>query len=175
MNHPTKALRAAAAIVAVAAVCSLATADSIRFLADTYLESDGSQAIDTGIRPTTNMTVEVEFSPLAAPGTTWLFGSISDASSMAYGVYLQGSTVHFAGGAHGGTINYWDTSVKTTASRFKSVYNFATRRVYLYSGDTELFSGWGVQIAAPAVATNELTLALFCHHGYQMTYSDRFT
>ena len=61
-------------------------------MADTYLQSDGTQYIDTGYIGSTNLRVEVVFEPVLTNGTRYLFGSASNGSGMSpmkYGFYVQ--------------------------------------------------------------------------------------
>ena len=56
----------------------------IRHMADTYLQSDGTQIIDTGFIATTNMRVEVVFEPINpdfTKYTRYVWGSNASASS----------------------------------------------------------------------------------------------
>ena len=50
--------------LAAVALCAGADEARIRHMADTYLQSDGTQIIDTGYIASTNMRVEVVFTPL---------------------------------------------------------------------------------------------------------------
>ena len=126
-------------LVAAVVLCAGADEARIRHMADTYLQSDGTQYIDTGYIGTTNMRVEVEFEPVITNGTRYLFGSASNGagnSPMKYGLYVQNGGISFtsgtgAGGAWG---DGWFGIGKVTRSHYKAIYDYPKRRAELWSG-----------------------------------------
>ena len=73
----------------------------IRHMADTYLQSDGTQIIDLGLLATTNMRFEAVYEPTLTNGTRYLFGSAANqanGSKMKYGVYVQNGATSSASG-----------------------------------------------------------------------------
>lgn len=136
-----------AAMAAVAYGNALADgATRIRLMADTFLRSDGTQIIDTGYIASTNMRVEVEFTPEHAEFTAYtdyLWGSF--ASGMRYGNYIQcndassrNGVVAFSSGADGNV--GWHGNYPATRSRFKTVFDYPSRTIETWSGDAKVFT-----------------------------------
>ena len=67
--------------LAAVALCAGADEARIRHMADTYLQSDGTQYIDTGYIGSTNLRVEVVFEPVLTNSTRYLFGSASNGAA----------------------------------------------------------------------------------------------
>ena len=165
----------------VAAVVASAGADEnrIRYMSDTYLQSDGTQAIDIGLLATTNMRMEVVFEPTLTNGTRYLFGSASSTagnSPMKYGFYVQNGPFSFTSGT-GGTGGNWNagwygTKIAGTRSRFKAVYDFPTKTGELWSGDVRVYSV--TTLTTPGFETNTCTVTLFCNHSNPTSYVDPF-
>ena len=92
-------------LVAAVALCAGADEARVRHMADTYLQSDGTQYIDTGYIGSTNLRVEVVFEPVLTNSTRYLFGSASNGagnSPMKYGLYVQNGGISFTSGTGAG-------------------------------------------------------------------------
>lgn len=153
MKKSVESRPVATAAIAFAALCAAvpfaANADTtrIRHLADTYLRSDGTQLIDTGYIASTNMRVEVEFTPEHAEFTAYtdyLWGSF--ASGMRYGNYIQcnnassrNGVVSFSSGADG-NVGWQGGDYPATRSRFKTVFDYPNRTIETWSGDAKVFT-----------------------------------
>ena len=150
----------------------------IRHMADTYLQSDGTQIIDLGLLATTNMRFEAVYEPTLTNGTRYLFGSAANqanGSKMKYGVYVQNGATSSASGTGAG-VNWlagWvNTGTKPTRSRFKAVYDFPSRTGELYSGDTRVWNY--TSLLTPGFETNNCTVTLFGNHQEPGLYGDFF-
>lgn len=156
-------------LAAAVALCAGAeeTVGSIRHMADTYLQSDCTQYIDTGYIGTTNMRVEVVFEPVVTNGTRYLFGSasnISGNSPMKYGVYVQNGGISFSSGTGAG-VNWssgWFSVGKVSRSHYKAVYDYPKRTAELWSGDVRIYNH--TSLASPGFETNTCTVTIFCNH-----------
>lgn len=152
MKKSVESRPVATAAIAFAALCAAvpfaANADTtrIRHLADTYLRSDGTQLIDTGYIASTNMRVEVEFTPEHAEFTSYtdyLWGAF--ASGMRYGNYIQCNNASSRNGviafASGSDVNSgWHGNYPATRSRFKTVFDYPSRTIETWSGDAKVFT-----------------------------------
>ena len=119
--------------IAVGASADGATS-RIRHMADTYLESDGSQIIDTGYIASTNMRVEVVFTPLENQYTTytryvWGSNASGDPVKLRCSTYVQcndatkmNGAVSFITGALTNT-NWQGGSSPSTRARYKAVFD----------------------------------------------------
>ena len=155
--------------VGLAVVVMGAGADEarIRHMADTYLQSDGTQYIDTGYIGSTNLRVEVVFEPVLTNSTRYLFGSASNGagnSPMKYGLYVQNGGISFtsgtgAGGAWG---EGWFGIGKVTRSHYKAIYDYPKRRAELWSGDVQVYTQTALH--TPGFETNNCTMTIFCNH-----------
>ena len=165
-----------AAIFAMATTPLLADMMRVRHLSDTYLKSDGTQFIDTGLYPTTNMAFEVEFEPEIDGTVRYLFGSYGDGSTMAYGLFMQNRTICFVHGTRTSTgwSNTKDGGAITAPARYKVTYSLADRSILMYSGDSWQFNNWGVKLNDPGIATNNCSLGLFGNHKTPTMAGDLF-
>ena len=164
--------------IAVGAYADAATG-RIRHMADTYLQSDGSQVIDLGILATTNMRVEAVFEPTLTNGTRYLFGSAGNAANssiMKYGMYVQNSKISFASGTGrntGGWSSGWHgPGYLATHSRFKVVYDLQKKSAGLFSGEASVWSNSSLVGFGPE--TNDCTVTLFGNHINTTGYTDLF-
>ena len=164
------------AAVAVGAYADVATG-RIRHMADTYLQSDGSQVIDLGILATTNMRYEAVFEPTLTNGTRYLFGSAATqttSSPMKYGLYVQVGNISFASGTGAG-VNWgagWHGMGKVSYSHYRAVYDCSKRTAELWSGETRIWNTTG--LLTPGFETNTCTVTLFCNHQAPTIYGDFF-
>ena len=154
-------------LVAVVALCAGADEVRIRHMADTYLQSDGTQYIDTGYIGSTNLRVEVVFEPVLTNGTRYLFGSASNGSGMSpmkYGLYVQNGGMSFASGtgAGGAWGEGWFGIGKVTRSHYKAIYDYPKRRAELWSGDVQVYTQTALH--TPGFETNNCTMTIFCNH-----------
>ncbi|MBR0504089.1 MAG: hypothetical protein IJJ84_01690 [Kiritimatiellae bacterium] len=165
-----------------AAVAMFAYADEavghIRHMADTYLQSDGTQYIDTGYIGSTNLRVEVVFEPVLTNGTRYLFGSASSGNGMSpmkYGLYVQNGSISFTSGT-GGTGGTWGEGWygmgKVTRSHYKAIYDYPKMRAELWSGDVQI--NQATPIRNPGFETNNCTLTIFCNHYGPGSFGDWF-
>ena len=170
IRHSFAARHFAAATAAAALGAAFAPsseADTIRHMADTYLKSDGTQFIDTGIRVSTNMCFEAEFEPeLDSTSNRFLFGSYGAGSDMTYGIFMHLSAgMKFCGGTYGSEI--WPPiapGAVTAPARYKATYNMTERTVLLYTEDSWQFNNGGNQMLSFGSATNNCTLGIFGNH-----------
>ena len=177
MNATT--LRSFAASAAIAATLSTgaaisASADSaeplhIRHLADTYLQSDGTQAINLEYYANPKTRVEVVFEPVSTNGTSYVFGSaFSSASDFQEGLYMQNGEVNFiCGDLWSGTGNAWGlgSGVKATRSRFTAILDVKGSSATLKSGDSIV---WSKAIASTRTKTDNIPLHVFANpHPYR--------
>ena len=144
--------------VGLAALATGAFADAatgrIRHMADTYLQSDGTQIIDTGYIASTNMRVEVVFEPINpdfTKYTRYVWGSNASASSsgaaqMRFSTYVQNNDaakryggVMFISGASSNTT--WQGGISATRSRIKAVLDYRNRVIEQWSGDVKCWNG----------------------------------
>ena len=153
-GHVRKLAALLAVGIAVGAYADGATS-RIRHMADTYLQSDGTQIIDTGFIASTNMRVEVVFTPLEKQYTTytryvWGSNASSTPASLRCSTYVQcqnaanmNGLVSFISGASTNTT--WQGggvgSCPTTRSRYKAVLDYRKRAVEMWSGETKVWSG----------------------------------
>lgn len=164
-NRSVNALLAALAAI-VFSGASPFRADTIRHMADTYLKSDGSQFIDTGLYITTNMSIQVEFEPEIDNIVRYLFGSYGDGSTMAYGLFLQNGKICFCHGTRASTgwSNSADGGAITAQGRYKVTYDLRKRSILMHAGDSWQFNNWGVKLKDPGIETNNCTLGIFGNH-----------
>lgn len=159
---------AAAVTAALGAATTLANADTIRHMADTYLKSDGTQFIDTGIYVTTNMCLEAEFEPeLDSTSNRFLFGSYGAGSDMTYGIFIhQSQGIKFCAGtyANGDWIQTDNHGVITAPARYKATYNMTERTILLYAEDSWQFNNSGNKMKGFGSAANNCTLGIFGNH-----------
>lgn len=152
--------------LAVVFAATTASADRIRCMADTYIQSDGTQFIDTGLYVTTNMSIEVVFEPEIDGTVRYLFGSYGSGSTMSYGLFMQNRKICFVHGARAsaGWSNTGDAGVITAPARYKATYSLAERSILMYTGDSWQFNNWGVKLKSPGIETNNCTLGIFANH-----------
>ena len=116
----------------------------IRYLADTYLQSDGTQAVNLEYYANPKTRVVAVFEPISTNGTAYVFGSaFSSASDFQEGLYMQNGEVNFiCGDLWSGTGNAWGlgSGVKATRSRFTAILDIKGSYVTLKSGDSAVFS-----------------------------------
>ncbi len=155
-------------LVAAVALCAGADEARIRHMADTYLQSDGTQYIDTGYIGSTNLRVEVVFEPVLTNGTRYLFGSASNGggmSPMKYGFYVQIGNMSFTSGTGAGVnwgTGWHGTNTKSSRSHFKAIYDYPKRTAELWSGDVRVWNTTG--LVTPGFETNNCTMTIFCNH-----------
>ena len=165
-------------LLAVAALHAGADEVRIRHMADTYLQSDGTQYIDTGYIGSTNLRVEVVFEPVLTNGTRYLFGSASNGSGMSpmkYGLYVQNGGMSFTSGT-GGSVGGWNAGWfgmgKVTRSHYKAIYDYPKRRAELWSGDVQVYTQ--TALVDPGFETNNCTMTIFCNHYGPGSFGDWF-
>ena len=175
MNATTlRSLAASAAIAAATGAAISARADSaepfrIRHLADSYLQSDGTQAINLEYYANPKTRVEVVFEPVSTNGTSYVFGSaFSSASDFQEGLYMQNGEVNFiCGDLWSGTGNAWGlgSGVKATQSRFTAILDVKGSSAMLKSGDSIV---WSKAIASTRTKTDNIPLHVFANpHPYR--------
>ena len=74
---------AAASVAAACALAPLAPASIVAPMADTYLQSDGTQAIDTGYYANESTKVIIDFEPTQTNDTRYVFGAADPGSGLA--------------------------------------------------------------------------------------------
>lgn len=179
----TTALRTIAATAAIAAATGAAIpagADSaepfrIRHMADTYLQSDGTQAINLEYYANPNTRVEAVFEPVSTNGTSYVFGSaFSSASDFQEGLYMQNGEVNFiCGDLWSGTGNAWGlgSGVKATRSRFTAILDARGSSVTLKSGDSVVFTK---AITSTRTKTDNVPMHVFANpHPYSNVLNPR--
>ena len=122
------------------------------------------------------MSIQVEFEPEIDNAVRYLFGSYSDGSTMAYGLFLQNGKINFVHGTRA-SAGWSDTSVAgviTAPARYKVTYDLWNRSVEMYTGDSWLFNNWGTKLKEPGVETNNCTLGIFGNHQASSGAGDLF-
>ena len=154
--------------VAVGAYADGATS-RIRYIADTYLQSDGTQIIDTGYIASTNMRVEVVFTPLERQYSTytryvWGSNAGSAPASLRCSTYVQcndatkmNGAVSFITGASTNT-NWQGGSSPSTRARYKAVFDYRNRVIEMWSGDTKVYNATPNN---PGFETDNCSLVIF--------------
>lgn len=146
-----------------------AQADDVRaaYMADSYIESDGTQCIDIGYVPKQNSRFEVEYSILTTNDTRNLFGA-ADHSGSAYtrhcGLYFQ--TVHGVSAQRFGCGDNWDgwayTDAKLIDQRFTASLDLKSGK-----GQIRLAANTNLTVNCSALTADMTnTLMIFAKHGY---------
>ena len=134
----------------------------MRYLADTYLESDGTQMIDTGYYAKTNSKFVAEFAVLRDNGTSYLFGFVANPSTtMNYGVYFQNQKIAFVCGNGWNQSGAWPSTERPTIpQRVKTTLDVCNRTCKIECGDSDT---WTVGVNA---ITNNCTvpMGIFGHY-----------
>ena len=141
----------------------------IRYLADTYLQSDGTQAVNLEYYANPKTRVVAVFEPISTNGTAYVFGSAFDsASDFQEGLYMQNGEVNFiCGDLWSGAGNAWGlgSGVKATRSRFTAILDIKGSSVTLKSGDSAVFSK---AITSTRTKTDNVPMHVFANpHPYQ--------
>ncbi len=172
----TKCWSARIAAVLVAVSCETVAAATVANMSDTYLESDGSQAIDTGWCASAKTKVVVDFECANTNDTRYVFGSAGGTLPFSAGLYFQdGANIAFAMGDAANTSVY-----KNFGSKAPPTFSRYTAILDCLSG-TATLNGAGKTIEVDVssqmrTATNDLTLAVFARHtasGYDSGFTGR--
>ena len=142
---------------------------AIRFLADTYLQSDGTQAINLEYHANPQSRIVAVFEPVSTNGSQYVFGSaFSSASDFQEGVYMQNGEVNFVcGDLWSGSGNAWGlgSGIKATRSRFTADLDIANSLATLKSGDSIV---WRKVITSTRTKTDNIPLHVFANpHPYE--------
>lgn len=142
---------------------------AIRFLADTYLQSDGTQAINLEYHANPQSRIVAVFEPVSTNGSQYVFGSaFSSASDFQEGVYMQNGEVSFVcGDLWSGSGNAWGlgSGIKATRSRFTADLDIANSLATLKSGDSIV---WSKAITSTRTKTDNVPLHVFANpHPYE--------
>lgn len=139
---------------------------SIRYLADTYLQSDGTQAINLEYYANPNTRVVAVFEPVATNGTPYVFGSaFSSKSDFQEGCYMQNGEVNFVCGDLWSGAWGLGSGVKATRSRFTADLDIANSLAMLKSGDSIV---WSKAITSTRTKTDNVPLHVFANpHPYE--------
>ena len=162
------------AVGIAAASLETAVAATVANMSDTYLESDGTQAIDTGWRASGKTKVVIDFECANTNGTRYVFGSAGGGYPFSAGLYFQaGSNISFAMGDAGNTSVYKNFGSKAppTTSRYTAVLDCANGTATLDGAGKSIELDVSSQMRT---ATNDLTLAVFARHTAN-GYENRFT
>lgn len=168
----TIAVRGAAsfALVFIAALLCRASAEPVvmRHLADTYLQSDGTQAINLECHVSPQSRIVAVFEPVSTNGSQYVFGSaFSSASDFQEGLYMQNGEVNFVcGDLWSGTGSAWGlgSGIKATRSRFTADLDIANSLATLKSGDSTV---WSKNITSTRTKTDNVPLHVFANpHPY---------
>ncbi|MBR2839394.1 MAG: hypothetical protein IKE55_11455 [Kiritimatiellae bacterium] len=163
-------------ICAAGCIALVATADtSIRHLEDTYLQSDGSQAVNLGYYANPKTRIEVVFTPVVTNGTLYVCGSAwSSGSDFQEGVFIQNGNVNFVCGDvfSGDGAFGLGSGVKATHSRFTGILDVKGLTAKLMSGDAVV---WSKAIDASRVTkTDNLPMHVFANpHGSVSSLADK--
>ena len=135
----------------------------IRQLADTYLQSDGTQYIDLDYYANPNTRVEITFEPITTNSTRYIFGSAwSDVSDFQEGLYVQNGNLQFVCGDVWGSSFGLGTGIKATRSRFTAILDIKGSQATLKSGDSQV---WTKAIGSTRTKTDNLSMQVFaCRH-----------
>ena len=135
----------------------------IRQLADTYLQSDGTQAIDLNYYANPNTRVEITFEPITTNSTRYIFGSAwSEASDFQEGLYVQNGKLQFVCGDVWGSSFGLGTGIKATRSRFTAILDIKGSKATLKSGNSQV---WTKTIGSTRTQTDNLSMQVFaCRH-----------
>ncbi len=164
----------AAALVAVS--FEAAAAATVANMADTYLESDGSQAIDTGWCASGKTKVVIDFECANTNGTRYVFGSAGGTLPFSSGLYFQaGANIAFAMGdaANDSVYKNFGSKAPPTFSRYTNTLDCASGTATLAGAGKTIEVDVSSQIRT---ATNNLTLAVFARHtanGYENRFIGR--
>lgn len=155
--------------LAFGSAIALADGPIIRHLADTYLQSDGTQAINLEYYANPGTRVVAVFEPVATNGTPYVFGSaFSSKSDFQEGCYMQNGEVNFVcGDLWSGTGNAFGlgSGVKATRSRFTADLDIANSLATLKSGDSVV---WSKAITSTRTKTDNVPLHVFADpHPYE--------
>ena len=179
MSKPAKqtkfwSARIAAALVAVS--FETVAAATVADMADTYLESDGSQAIDTGWRASGKTKVVIDFECANTNGTRYVFGSAGSTLPFSAGLYFQaGANIAFAmGDAENNSVyKNFGSKAPPTFSRYTATLDCASGTATLAGAGKTIEMDVSSQMRT---ATNDLTLAVFARHtanGYENRFIGR--
>lgn len=162
------AIAAAVAFQARAAKYVALRPVEIRHLADTYLQSDGTQAIDLECHVSPQSRIVAVFEPVSTNGTTYVFGSaFSSSSDFQEGCYMQNGEINFlCGDLWSGTGNAWGlgSGIKATRSRFTADLDIQNSLATLKSGDSTV---WSKTITSTRTKTDNIPLHVFANpHPY---------
>ena len=172
----TKCWSARIAAVLVAVSCETVAAATIANMSDTYLESDGSQAIDTGWPASAKTKVVVDFECADTNGTSYVFGSAGSSLPFSAGLYFQsGANIAFAMGdaANNSVYKNFGSKAPPTFSRYTATLDCASGTATLAGAGKTIEVDVSSQIRT---ATNNLSLAVFARHtasGYDSGFTGR--
>lgn len=71
-----------------------------------YIESSGTQYIDTGFKPNQNSRIVIKFQLLSAPSTTWIFGARNSNTDATMGVFWYTNTTTWCADYDGNSQRY---------------------------------------------------------------------
>lgn len=148
---------AAASVAAACALAPLAPASIVALMADTYLQSDGTQAIDTGYYANESTKVIIDFEPTQTNDTRYVFGAADPGSGLALSLKqaATGLTIQMSRDKN------FDPIPVPSKTRYMATFDCAagTASLTKYSGtpfeETASYSGPSI-----AATTNSLPLAI---------------
>ena len=173
------AMRAAAFLAAAVSAALPAFPGTVASMADTFLEADASQAIDTGYKANGKTTVVVDFACSNTNGTRYVFGSVAESYTYSLGLYFQA----------GKYISFGMGDAKAGSQTISPYSNFGTAGPMTFSRYTAtLDSGNGVAtikgfgktvtktVTIPRTGEADYTMSIFARHissGYDSLFAGR--
>lgn len=100
-----------------------------------YLESDGTQYIDTGFKPNQDTGITIDFEMTSLSATGWLFCGRTAANDSAYGLYVYKTSgkIYFVYGADSGSFSSVAATSRLTCVANKNVCSINGEEVSLSS------------------------------------------
>ena len=159
------AVRVLSAGAAMLALCALlpvygdeAGISRIRSVADTYLQGDGNQLIDTGYCASHATKVVMEYEiPEINTNNRFIFGNSGD--GFAFGMYYQTGLQRFVYGTDSGKV-YWKNSQVPCGlkQRFTATLDSKNGRISIESGGVSLYNE---SMSGVRTQTNSVTMKIF--------------
>ena len=142
-------------------------------MADTYLESDGTQAIDTGYCASGKTKVVVDFECANTNNTRYVFGSVGGSLPYSLGLYFQaGNNISLGMGdtANSSVYKNFGSTAPLTKSRYTATLDCESGSATLSGAGKTVSIDLSSQLRT---ATNDLSLAVFARHVAD-DYDNRF-
>ncbi|MBR1608767.1 MAG: hypothetical protein IJ678_04035 [Kiritimatiellae bacterium] len=158
---------AALCLLGTVADCALgaeAATVTIPAMADTYLESDGTQAIDTGYRASGKTKVVVDFECADTNNTRYVFGSVSGNFPFSLGLYFQAGrniSIGMGDAANASVYKNFGSAAPLTKSRYTATLDCESGAATLSGAGKTVSVDLSSQLRT---ATNDISLAVFARH-----------